>query len=813
MPPSWWSFPVALSEPLHHPNICILKMAEAFARSPFLGFSSHSLPQAQNIRDVAERLAEAGVHCQSWEKLGRGGRLILETILGAITASDLAVFELTDLNTNVLFELGHAIGSGKPVWILRDDTIREAEEGWHAFGLLSTTKYSPSTNVQAIYDAFFTDAPVPGQGTLLEDLRQGITEFQPHQLMYLGLQNPTEADRRLVRMFDEYSKQGISSRFVDPTESSYESLQWYLEQGLASRAIVVHLSAPNRVNATIHNARYSFLAGVFVGLGLTTVMIAEESYDPGLDYRDILFRYRTPRQVSERVEQWLKAPIAALVERGLVLRERVSASRLATELRQLRLGQHVAEYEADDLDTYFVETVVSRQVAEPGVGIFIGRKGTGKTATLLHAAEELRADKRNLVVVVKPPSYEFQALRQLLDRYVTADREHYLIEAIWQFLLTSEVAGAEYRRIMAQPSSPSPDTAQGRLVAFLDDNPELLQEFGLRLEKAVAAVTEITGRAPDPSISVSRGALTSALHGVFVDRLRELLQFCLRSRPVFILVDNLDKGWERDRDVGRMGLFLLGLLSAAQRLRESLGGGKQQVEVNLAVFVRSDIWRRVSEVAREPDKLPLTRVEWDSREALLRVVEDRYAAQAPYDTDGREFWSRYFAEGCTGQKEVTEYILERIQPRPRDIIYFCAAAITSAIARRAPRITLQDLERAYSQYSQFAFEAMQVENSVTLAELERVLYEFVGTAAELPVAEVVRLVAAAGVEGDQLQAVILHLVDLAFLGVQLDGKYLYSVLSSDERKVRVLAEQSLLGARDLRLVIHPAFRAFLETAP
>jgi len=79
-----------------------------------------------------------------------------------------------------------------------------------------------------------------------------------------------------------------------------------------------------------------------------------------------------------------------------------------------RFGEYVAEYEADDLPYYFVETAEFQRVMSPGTVLFVGRKGTGKTATMLRAADELARDRRNLVTIIKPTGYEFESLLKVL---------------------------------------------------------------------------------------------------------------------------------------------------------------------------------------------------------------------------------------------------------------------------------------------------------------------------------------------------------------------------------------------------------------
>jgi hypothetical protein len=85
--------------------------------SIFFGFSSELSNLADVIRNAANRIAETpSLNVISWENLRVGGKLLLEPIEAAIRNCDVAVFDLTQLNENVLFELGLAIGADRVVW-------------------------------------------------------------------------------------------------------------------------------------------------------------------------------------------------------------------------------------------------------------------------------------------------------------------------------------------------------------------------------------------------------------------------------------------------------------------------------------------------------------------------------------------------------------------------------------------------------------------------------------------------------------------------------------------------------------------------
>jgi len=158
-------------------------------------------------------------------------------------------------------------------------------------------------------------------------------------------------------------------------------------------------------------------------------------------------------------------------------------------LRDLRLGDPVAENEEDSLSAYFLETASFREVLADRATVFVGRKGSGKTANLLQAAERLRADHRNLVCIVKPVWYEWESLLRLLTEYERRDSKGYMVQSLWKLLVYSEVAGQAAQELLRRPLSvPRTDDEEDFLEFVEGRGSFVLDEFAVRLEHAVGAL-------------------------------------------------------------------------------------------------------------------------------------------------------------------------------------------------------------------------------------------------------------------------------------------------------------------------------------
>jgi hypothetical protein len=494
-------------------------------------------------------------------------------------------------------------------------------------------------------------------------------------------------------------------------------------------------------------------------------------------------------------------------------RDYLAALEMARELSELRIGEFIAENEADALrHEYFVETAVYREALDGRQTIFVGRKGAGKSANLIKLADAFAADKRNLVCVIKPIAYDFQAVVQLLKQCRDIDTKGYTIEALWKFLISSEIANAATNAIRARPSL-TVESHERKLMQLADANTSLLEpDFSIRLERCIKSLSAVVAKGD--SIEGRRRGISEALHAGFLKDLRNSLSSALGSKNrVCILVDNLDKAWDRQSDIPSLTEFLLGLLKAASRLSNdfrSVSATQETVNISLAVFIRADIFYRVMTIARERDKIPHTIISWTDREQLIRVLEERMISSR-VSASRQNVWERFFDKEVGGVPP-KQYFLSRILPRPRDLIVFAKAAITTAINRKHSKITADDILTAEKQYSQYAIDSILVENGISIPELETLIYEFAGARSIVTRDAVDQNLQRAGIAESMWNTVVEHLCGLTFLGVEVkqdDFRFADDEQEARKDAVRARNVAEALG-RPPRYKINPAFCAFLE---
>ena len=99
--------------------------------------------------------------------------------------------------------------------------------------------------------------------------------------------------------------------------------------------------------------------------------------------------------------------------------------------------------------------------------------------------------------------------------------------------------------------------------------------------------------------------MSEILHHSVIKLLRQLLGNVLeRKNRVSVLIDNLDKAWPSRGEVEHLVSLIFGLIGVSGRIVDEFQSSnywKKKVNLTVAVFLRSDIFSRVQDSAREKD--------------------------------------------------------------------------------------------------------------------------------------------------------------------------------------------------------------------
>jgi hypothetical protein len=632
--------------------------------------------------------------------------------------------------------------------------------------------------------------------------------------VYLKGRYETEASVKINARIDQVP---ISQIVDDPSESAIQTLAWYGGKLFSAAAVVCHLESPARQDSKVQIARRALAAGIAFGFDKPLLMLTEGDFLVPLDYRDLIRHYQTAAEAKGQLESWIE-PLETEWTQNLETQKRhLQNIHLATELKNLELGEYIAENEADTINEYFVETVAYRAALAGKQSIFVGRKGSGKSANFLALFSAFQAEAQNFVCIVKPVAYELEGIVSLLGRYKEKDEKSYAVESLWKFLLVTEIANSVARAIEERPSW-SYDDDENTLLTIMNANSGYMRkDFSLRLEDCVRELDKLTSisNPDDRRREDSRLAISEAVHENVLGELRRALGRVLRNKKrVAVLVDNLDKAWDKPTDITTYSGLLLGLLASINKLTADFQRSANRLDpinLSVAMFLRSDIFYHVMMAAREPDKIGHTLLTWEDDKLLLRVLEERFVKFHATAISSDEIWNRYFCRAVRNKPTAT-YLIERSLKRPRDLLYFVKAAMENAVNRGHGHVEESDILQAEKQYSQFALSTVIVENIVAVPVIESILYEFAGRSPVLALSEIFNCMSRAKVEDGEVQSIITQLCLATFLGIEVGSEnFRFAEDVPEYKKLSVLASRfQEETSSPPRYQVNKAFWAFLE---
>ena len=506
----------------------------------FYAYASDSTHISDTIEAaIAEINDRNSASITSWASMAIGGRIVIREILNEIERADICLCDVTGLNSNVLFELGFAIGLRKRVWLTLDTTKPKNVELIQSLEILSGVGYRSHTNHENIVEQFLSDfayvdlsAHVLSEHDLLIDRMMAAPADA--DVFYLPSSIEGTAAKRLRDLFDSFAEQNNRKTIVrDKLEDSYEPLRRYLRNMLQATAVIVHLDDAESADAPIANARYSLLAGMALGFGRKVLMIAPAPFNPPFDYRDLLVVYEESNDCKESVEAWLTS---------VFLTREPRPARVDSEsaLIDFYIGETTAENEEIELGEYFIPTASYAAGVRNRVGIFVGRKGTGKTANLYRLREHFLREKRNIVVTIKPVSFRIAAFARLIEEHFAhPDLASDFIERTWRAIVYAEIATPLCRLIEEDTRYREPTDEEGSVISHVGRHRDFIEaDFAERISIIRDLVVNVVNEGKKPK---------AALHAIAEEFTRPLLEayrsLVRRFQQIVILIDNLDKAW------------------------------------------------------------------------------------------------------------------------------------------------------------------------------------------------------------------------------------------------------------------------------
>ena len=755
-----------------------------------------SKPQmiASTIHAASERLRQsATVDSITWRDLHTAGQIVFCEICKASRFAECVVADVTTLNFNLMFEIGYALGLGIPVIPVRDTTISCDRGDFDRLALLDIIGYVDFQNTEDLVTAL--QSRLPGKAVSLPPA--ALAHDRPLFVMKAAINTEGE-----VRLMSVLKKSPLRFKTYDPIETPRLSLQEARRDVLSSFGIIAHLLSPDRVGARVHNARCAFVAGIAVAARKRVLLLQEGTVGQPIDYRQIVHSYDTADAIPKRVEPLIRHLLEQLQEVS-----RASIQVPERLLERLDLGDVAAENEIRQLRSYFVRTGQFNDAKRGHARLVIGRKGSGKTAIFYALRDSFGRSKSHLILDLKPEGHQFTKFREVILDSLSPGIQEHTLTAFWTYILLCEIA-----QKVSDVDNSWAHHDEHRGVAF--DN--LVAEYrahgpadqGDFSERLLHQVDRLADRFSASATSLSAGQLTQAL---FRDDVRSMSdtvgRYLVHKESVWILVDNLDKGWPvrgaSETDV----LIIRTLLEATRKLQRQLED--RHVDFHSLVFLRNDIYEHL--VRETPDKGKETTIslDWPDPEVFKEMVRQRVESSTDLSGSFDDVWPALF-DNYIGTQHSFTFLISRTLMRPRDLLSFLRKAVEVSINRGHERVTQDDLRAAEEAFSEDMFLALSFELSDINQDYSEILFQFLRCSIRLTEQQLNQILNQTGLLPNEFRTVVDLLLWFGFLGVLTgsdeEPQFAYQIRYNIPKLV------APIRAGSATYVIHPAFRSALHCA-
>lgn len=714
----------------------------------FVAFASQDAFLAEAIRDACRDIKKNGVEFVCWNMNDVSGQPIGSTVYGWVEEADSLIADISEPNHNVTYEIGLAIGMGKPLRLIKSDN-----KDWtkvQEIGLLHNIGH----------DSYSTQAALRGI------LEKGSPPTAPWSLGKKNREAPiyllqsSETDDVLSRVTSGIKKI-VKQKFrsFNPREIDRLTALEAVTQISASFGVVAMWHLPDQKEAFRQNQRAAFSIGVARGLGLPYLLIAKEGNQLPLDLDEIAVRYISPSDVDRHFREFR--------EELYEFEEEFVEARALDEnmLESINCGDPAAENEAGELADYFLQTEQYRLTLRGDANVILGRKGSGKTAIFLQVRDNTRVKKENIVVDLAPENYQLIKLKEfVLDKLALGTRKEF-IAAFWEYIVLLEIA---YKLLEKDAKRAKFDSK------VMQKYERLLEVYNSRVDTGSGDFSERLTRLADRIVSrfsseggdgqLSSGKVLEIVYGAEIRSLRdEIVSYLKIKGVVFFLFDNIDRFWSQTGFDDTDALIIVGLIEALQELKKRFR--RADIDFEWATFIRSDVFEFVVKGMADYGKIAVVSTEWNDVELILAMFRTRVMrGLSDRNVAWRAVWENITVPTVKG-RPILDFLVTASLMRPRYLIRLFETARRRAVTLHRDRIEEDDYIKALEELGWQVLEDVSRELTDIVPSAEDLLFELTSLGAKTTSSEL-KIRIGRRVEMSSVDAVIDVLIWTGCLGVE-----------------------------------------------
>jgi hypothetical protein len=591
-------------------------------------------------------------------------------------------------------------------------------------------------------------------------------------------------------------------RSFTPEEDSRLSATDAIRQVAASSGVFIPLQDTAIAGSNVHNIRCMFVAGLCDGMGKPKLILSPPGYEAPLDIRDDAQQWHQPTDIHDLVADFCPRIVeyAGLVEPSGIDR--------TTLLQSLKIGDPRAENEMNTLDQYYLKIDQFDRAINGEINLVVGRKGSGKTALFIRLRDKIRADRRNIVVDLKPEGYQLIKMKEDILEYLSEGARQHLITAFWEYLIYLEIAykllekdqkAHRYNRDIHDAYIELSGAYNAKNFSAEGDFSERLTTLSERL---AAQYQEKYGQQDGRRLTA--GEVTELVYTHDIRQLRQLISNYLhRKEAVWVLFDNLDKGWSTQGVDVIDAIVLRCLVDAGRRVEREMR--KAGHVVHCIVFVRNDVYDHLMRNSPDYGKEMRATLDWSDPDMLREMLRLRLVSGLNADLDKVDF-PTVWHELCTSHyhgEDTSTYLINRSFMRPRNLLKIFNHCRGFATNFNRQKIEESDIEKGLKSYSADLLDELDRELTDVFPEARDLLYHFLDASGVLTKAQLATILNGASIGQDAHENVTDFLLYYGVLGIQTsDSEYFIYTVNYDLKVLKIRDER---GKDATRYIVNSAF--------
>ena len=543
-------------------------------------------------------------------------------------------------------------------------------------------------------------------------------------------------------------------------------------------------------------------------MGKVTTILQEGDEPVPIDYRDFVCSYTHPSQMDDAIESFAKNVVESL-QVGVPIRITGPTSLLA----RMTLGASSAENEFPDLGEYYLQTDAFLRTARGEARLVVGRKGSGKTALFAQIRDKVRQNRQNIVLDLKPEGYKLRKFKEAVAVFLREGSYEHTVMALWEYLLLLEIC----YKLLEKDSIPHTRNhhlyGPYRTLAELYQSDEYISEgdFSERMTVLLERISHDYAVKFDmnPDTVLTQAQVTDLVYKHDVAALRQHVRTYMSHKgELWVLIDNLDKGWPTHGVADDDLILIRALLEATRKLEQDFQRADQTCHT--VVFLRNDVYEILVRETPDRGKESKIAIDWTDADLLREVLRRRIVYnQMDSRLEFLHIWPRLCVSHIGGE-ESSQYLIERSLMRPRCLIDLIEHCRGHAVNLQRDKIGPEDIAAGLIAYSSDLLTDIGYEIQDVMPDADEILYAFVGEKKTMWAKEYRNILEQAGISRSSIGAITEILLWYGFLGVHVaseEPRYIYSV-NYDIRRLKAIMGK--LDGDNVRYAINPAFWDALE---